>query len=49
MKREDQKFQGILTDREIGIIEDALLSFKNEPEDKEIDKLILKLYKFWEV
>ena len=51
MKRENQKFYGILKDKELYLIEDALMKYKEvfcsigENERKEeIDKLINKLY-----
>lgn len=51
------KFQGILTDRELGIIEDALGIYVENCQEvcddrraKEVNKLVKKLYsKFWEV
>jgi len=52
-KRENEIFRGDLTDRELGIIEDALETYANELGDDlraiEATKLITKLYKFWEV
>lgn len=53
MKRANELFRGDLTDRELGIIEDALETYTNELGDDlraiEATKLITKLYKFWEV
>lgn len=51
------KFQGTLTDKELGIIEDALVmsaAFQcygdgREKHQKQIKTIIKKLYKFWEV
>lgn len=56
-KRENEVFRGDLTDKELGIIEDALETSKafkvygdgREEHQKQIDVIIKKLYKFWEV
>ena len=42
MKRENQKFTGTLTDKELYIIEDGLKALQSQGIDTE--KLILKLY-----
>ncbi len=56
-KRENELFRGDLTDKELGIIEDALemsAAFKvygdgREAHQKQVKVIIQKLYKFWEV
>lgn len=52
-KRENEVFRGDLTDKELGIIEDALEMSKSgdgrEEHQKQIDTIIKKLYRFWEV
>jgi hypothetical protein len=49
--RSKQKFEGILIDEELYLIEDALKAYKDMigSDATKIDNLILKLYKFWEV
>jgi hypothetical protein len=46
MKKEKQKFEGVLTDKELYLIEDALENWGNDKKEvkKECEKLILKLY-----
>jgi len=50
MRWEDQKFSGILKDKELYLIEDALEYYKSEHKEQSaiVDKLVLKLYKFWQ-
>ena len=47
MKRGNQKFNGDLTDKELYLIEDALVCYSklvDEKIDKDIQKLVKKLY-----
>jgi len=60
MGRQDQKFEGILTDRDLYLIEDGLIELRKKYEGwkydlkcldkvKQINNLIKKLYStFWE-
>ena len=53
MKRENKEFQGILKDKELFMIEDALENYLTrgditEKEIKDGKALIVKLYDFWE-
>ena len=54
MKRENKEFQGVLKDKELFMIEDALENYLTrgditEKEIKDGKALIVKLYDFWEV
>ena len=46
MARSDQKFTGVLKDKELYLIEDALIAFKEAgfKTGVNINKLVLKLY-----
>jgi hypothetical protein len=50
-KHSKDRFKGILTDKELNIIEEALEYYKSKDElpIKDIDALILQLYRFWEI
>jgi len=50
MKRSEQKFKGVLSDEELNLVEDGLIALRAlYPERKaKANKLISKLYKFWE-
>lgn len=51
MKRELQKFEGVLRDKDLYLIEDALNGYADMRKEKkrECERLVMKLYReFWE-